>query len=98
LKESVGFGVVVVGSVVMRSVVRRVLWRRWLGSAWGPAFSTPLPAWALTLRPRGVGQVLNGAAPPGCARKVGAARLRAYSLAQPPGRPRLARSQRSRAN
>ena len=40
MKESVGFGVVVVGSVVvgsvvMRSVVRRVLWRRWLGSAWG---------------------------------------------------------------
>jgi len=29
LKESVGFG-----AVVMRSVVRHVLWRRWLGSAW----------------------------------------------------------------
>ena len=34
MKESVGFGAVVMRSVVMRSVVRRVLWRRWLGSAW----------------------------------------------------------------
>ena len=44
----------------------------------------------VNVAPRVVGQVLNGAQPAGCARKVGAAWLRAYSLAQPPGWPRSA--------
>ena len=49
------------------------------GGGWGrrglvarrgwPTFSTTTaPAWPLTLPRAGVGQVLNGAAPPGCAR------------------------------
>lgn len=40
----------------------------WARRGW-PTFSTTPPlAWALTLRPRGVGQALNGAQPAGCAR------------------------------